>query len=223
MKTRTDDLTKQHEGHAIFNGIDRLSIYLEKAEKNRSFFHLLFVMGNTGTANDNSHFYGVSSKMDAQGSPTGRIEILVKENFDFNKTAAKTIKINSREYRSEDHDYDGLLTYLTGRSNRVVVSKKTVNAKFKRTNEHNEFFYAACYLSKKAMKKDEAKKALIYLYQAYLHGFPNNEEEFKLLNIEIKESFNNIAKYKITAVPDHVKLPALNLKGILKLMTSKNL
>lgn len=217
MKTRDSNAEKVHKGFAIYNGTDRLSIYIENILHRSSFFHLLFGMSNISKEHS-MHFFGVSSKFDKQSSPSGRIEILVKEDYAFDLSISETFVIGSEKFITENNFRNNLLNYLCGRSNRIIVSKTKVNSDFNRANEHQEYFYAACYICKTRESRQDYEKGLRYLYQAYLHGFGEKAVELEIIKREIDDSFSAVINLPLKSRPNNCDLPPMTFKELLDKM-----
>lgn len=208
MRTRDLNKTTSHKGFAIYNEINRLSLYLGRANHPKSYFHLLFAMGNINV-DEARYFFGVSSKFDKQGSPSGRVEVLVKAAGSYEEQISKSFPLYSEEFHHEDIRTNGLLSFLSGKDNRIVVAKKTPNAELTRNADAAQYFYAACYLCNRAATTSDYSRSLQYLYQAYLHGFGKNSDELQLLKTEQAATYQKALRLKLSAKPDHSDLPTM--------------
>lgn len=215
---QTRDSSPNHSGEAIYNGSNRLSLYLKHGTIDNSFFHMLFSLGNHTRAVEGDHFFGVSSKFDSTSRPSARLEVMVRKDFDFETVRATSFSINTPEYDRENKLTKNLLSYLFGKSNRLVVAKRSVNGPFERNNGHEEYFYAACYKSKTARDDDHKEAALKFLYQAYLHGYGYEHREKDLIKKELIDSFRDVIQSELTAKPYLSGLPPLTFREIFDLM-----
>ncbi len=214
MKVREVGSNSIHRGVATL-GVDRIALTMEQVDSPNENFHFLFSRANTAV-DKLEHLFGVSSTMDNHGYPSGRIEVLVKGDYDFAEVRTKTFKIDSKDYWIEDKRTGKLLRYLTGKSNRIIVSKKDSNKEFVRKTEKS-YFYASCYLcANNDLKEDPAhvEESLRLLYQAYLHGFGWEKEDIKLLKKEMAGAFVKAQKFKLKTKPDTSDLEKLSFKQL---------
>lgn len=181
MKIHNGEVIELVSGQAFYTD-QRLTILLLKNGV-PGYAHYLFSVLERAPRGGFKHAFGISSRFNSELRPTGRLEVLVSSSMTFanEANAPATFFIESEEFKREDIKLKGLLTFLSGRYNRLVVAPMTPNRLIKkRLNEYVDIhFYAACYLS----SVNKFEEAGANLYQAYLHGFSN----LKLLEKEAGE------------------------------------
>ncbi|MBP7555926.1 MAG: hypothetical protein KA821_06665 [Chitinophagaceae bacterium] len=133
--------------------------------------HYLFNVIAPESAGDMHHCFGASAEFSEKGKPTGKANLLVREEKGFDQKSIRVVKlkIDTLPFNQEDATLKGLLSWLTGRYSRLAAVSRRPNEYFSRRADEfvDVHFYSACHLS----RKGEWKQALIHLYQAYLHGF----------------------------------------------------
>lgn len=220
MKTRNERSRAFHQGEATV-GTNRFSIHMERAGSPSDHFH--FIFNKPGVPGKFKHLFGVSSKVDTQNSPAGRLEVLVREKFDFESTPSQTIEVGSDEYIAENKTSKRLLEYLTGKYNRYVVAKSKPDDSFKRTNQ-KFYFYASCYLCANFDQHQHPEKideALRLLYQAYLHGFGHKPEDQDLLKKEMDNSFLKVVDREESSCPESSSLEELTFLSLIELILKR--
>ncbi|KQR70155.1 hypothetical protein [Pedobacter sp. Leaf176] len=220
MKTRNEKSLACHKGRATA-GTNRFSIYMEREDSPNDHFH--FIFNKPGVPGKFKHIFGISSKIDTQNSPAGRLEVLVRDKFNLADTVSQSFDIGSESYWAENKATRGLLEYLTGKYNRYVVAKSKPDDSFKRTNQ-KFYFYAGCYLCanfEQNLNPEKIDEALRLLYQAYLHGFGRNQTDRELLKKEMGSSFSKVLEEPEVSRPNSSSLDDLNFKDIFNLILNQ--
>jgi len=220
MKTRNEKSLACHRGQATA-GSNRFSILMEREGSPNDHFH--FIFNKPGEPGKFKHIFGISSKIDTQNSPAGRLEVLVRGKFNLADTVSQSFEIGSEGYWAENKATRGLLEYLTGKYNRYVVAKSKPDDSFKRTNQ-KFYFYASCYLCANFNQEQNPEKideALRLLYQAYLHGFGRNQADRELLKKEMEISFFKVLEEPEVSRPNSSSLDDLNFNDIFHLILNR--
>lgn len=205
-------------GKAVYNGTNRLSVYLESSGRG-SYSHLLFNTGNRWREGT-QYIYGVSSRFNSEDHPSARLEVLVvagDENFEDMKAVA--FDIGTNEFYRQDEAADGILSYLRMNSLQTAVSRYQPNiavAPIRKVDPAN--FYAACYVAAGAKTDEELIQSLRFLYLAYINGFGQNTAERELIKKEKERSLKTAPSFKMKAAPAHTDFQPMTFEALLNHM-----
>lgn len=184
--------------------------------------HYLFNVIAPESAGDMHHCFGASAEFSEKGKPTGKANLLVREEKGFDQAGIRVekLKIDTPAFNQEDTVLKGLLSWLSGRYSRLAAVSRRPNEYFSRRADEfvDVHFYSACHLS----SRGRWKTALIHLYQAYLHGFC----KIDLLNAEVAEggALYGLLQEEVKAAPFENKykiFPPLTGKELVKLIRQR--
>lgn len=189
------------EGVALFDGHSILSISLFEEVDIKKFKHYIFSVAGQFPPNLKNAF-GISLRANQDLRPIARMEVLIASNVNIDSPAVvyEELVIDSDAFREEDIKLAGVLTWLTGKYNRMIVAPSKPNRSYSRRMAEyvDVHFQSACYLA----LRGHYEESLINLYQAYLHGFDN----VALLEKEINEGcLKEIFHSPVKVVPKHSK------------------